>query len=344
MPQIGVIVPVYKVEQYLSRCVESILNQTFRDFELILVNDGSPDRCGAMCDEYADRDCRIHVIHRENGGLSAARNTGIEWVLANSDSKYLTFVDSDDWLHPQCLEILIHAIGTECAGAAMVGRDYVSHWSADFPHWEVLPEPVLYEGETLFLSREWDFNYAWGKLYRREHFSTLRYPEGKNFEDVFTTYQVLFSCGKTALVDEPLYYYYRNHEGISHSAWKPGELVIFEGMRQQMAFYQENGFDRAFAKEEQLYVNHYAYQLTRIRENRADWEKNKPIWHKLRREMLDLMQASNGKYTYKSMPQCYTAAHPHMARAIAQALRPVNVWKRYGFTGMFKKVKEKLGG
>lgn len=344
MSLISVIVPVYKVEQYLSRCVDSILNQTFRNFELILVDDGSPDRCGAMCEAYAAADPRIHVIHRENGGLSAARNTGIEWMLENSDSEYLTFVDSDDWLHPQYLEILVYAIGTEYAGAAMVGRDYVSHWSADFPHWEVLPEPVLYEGEELFLSREWDFNYAWGKLYRREHFSALRYPEGKNFEDVFTTYQVLFSCGKTALVDEPLYYYYQNHEGISHSVWKPGELVIFEGMRQQMAFYQEKGFDRAFAKEERLYVNHYAYQLIRIRENRADWEKNKPIWYQLRREMLALMKASNGKYTYKSMPQCYTAAHPHMAWAKAQALRPVNALKRYGFAGLLKKAKEKLGG
>ena len=344
MPQISVIVPVYKVEQYLSRCVNSILNQTFRDFELILVDDGSPDNCGAMCDEYAVDDLRIHVIHRENGGLSAARNTGIEWTLHNSGSEFLTFIDSDDWIHPQFLEILTAANAAAGTEVAMAGREYTSEYVPEFQVLSPIPAPRSWDPEGLFLSREWDFNYAWGKLYPKEAFRTLRYPEGKNFEDVFTTYQVLFSQKAIALVDEPLYFYFRNTAGISHSPWKPGELVIFEGMRQQMDFYREKGFSRAFEKEERLYVNHYAYQLTRIRENRADWEKNKPIWYQLRREMLALMKAINGKYTFKTMPQCYTAAHPHIAWAKAQALRPVNALKRYGFAGLLKKAKEKLGG
>ena len=92
---VSVIVPVYKVEKYIHRCVDSILAQSFRDFELILVDDGSPDNCGAICEEYAAKDSRIHVIHQANGGLSAARNTGIEWALAHSDSQWLTFIDRD---------------------------------------------------------------------------------------------------------------------------------------------------------------------------------------------------------------------------------------------------------
>ena len=103
MPQISVIVPVYKVEPYLRRCVDSILGQTFTDFELILVDDGSPDNCPAICDEYARKDTRVHVIHQENGGLSAARNAGIDWAFANSDSQWLTSVDSDEWVHPEML-------------------------------------------------------------------------------------------------------------------------------------------------------------------------------------------------------------------------------------------------
>lgn len=344
MTEVSVIVPVYKVEKYIHRCVGSILAQTFQNFELILVDDGSPDRCGAICEEYALSDDRIHVIHRVNGGLSAARNSGIEWALHNPDSKYLTFIDSDDWIHPQYLEVLTAANAASGAEVAMVGREYTAEYVPEFRMLCPVPAPQLWEPEELFLSREWDFNYAWGKLYPKEAFRTLRYPEGKNFEDVFTTYQVLFSREKIALVDEPLYFYFQNTAGISHSPWKPSELVVLEGMQQQMAFYKENGFDRAFAKEEWLYVNHYAYQLTRIRENREDWEKNKPIWRKLRREMLALMKASNGKYTFRTMPQCYTAAYPQMARAKAQASRPVNAWKRYGFTGLLKKVKEKLGG
>ena len=100
MPEISVIVPVYKVEQFLHRCVESILRQSFYNFELILVDDGSPDSCGDICDAYAAKDNRIHVIHQKNGGLSAARNSGIDYVMAHSDSHWLDFVDSDDWVHP----------------------------------------------------------------------------------------------------------------------------------------------------------------------------------------------------------------------------------------------------
>ena len=110
MPKISVIVPIYNVEKYLRRCVDSILNQTFSDFELILVDDGSPDNCGKICDEYAVKDRRIVVIHQKNGGLSTARNAGIDWAFVNSNSQYLSFIDRDDWVHPDFLEFLYRAI------------------------------------------------------------------------------------------------------------------------------------------------------------------------------------------------------------------------------------------
>ena len=99
---ISVIVPVYKVEKYLHRCVDGILSQSFTDFKLILVDDGSPDDCGKICDDYAKKDNRISVIHKENGGLSSARNAGLDWVFANSKSEYVTFIDSDDWVDTDC--------------------------------------------------------------------------------------------------------------------------------------------------------------------------------------------------------------------------------------------------
>ena len=136
MATISVIVPVYKVEQYLDRCIGSILNQTYTDYELILVDDGSPDRCGDICDGYAAAHAFIHVIHRKNGGLSAARNSGIEWMLAHSDSQYVTFIDSDDWIHPQYLEILMKAIETPGAAVGMVGRNYVSAFDDAYPHYD----------------------------------------------------------------------------------------------------------------------------------------------------------------------------------------------------------------
>ena len=219
----------------------------------------------------------------------------------------------------------------------MVGRQYVSQFDDAYPHYDSLPDAVLYDGEELFLARDWDFNYAWGKLYRREHFQTLRYPEGKNFEDVFTTYQVLFTCGKTALIDEPLYYYFNNAEGISHSPWKPSELVVFEGMESQMDFYREQGFARAFEKEEYSYISHHAYQLIRIRSNRADWKKNRPLWHRIRRKMLAEMKARGRKYTFRTMPYCFRAAYPRID-FIRRHL------KRYGLKGLAAKIIKKLGG
>ena len=110
MSLISIIIPVYKVEKYIHRCVDSILAQTFTDFELILVDDGSPDNCGKICDEYAEKDSRIVVIHQENGGLSAARNAGLDWVFEHSDSQWISFVDSDDYVYPHYLEKLYQAV------------------------------------------------------------------------------------------------------------------------------------------------------------------------------------------------------------------------------------------
>ena len=109
MSNISVIVPVYKVERYIRRCVDSILTQTYPDFEVVLVDDGSPDGCGRICDFYAQNDGRVHVIHQKNGGLSAARNAGIDWVTANSDSRWIAFVDCDDWVHDEFLRKLYSA-------------------------------------------------------------------------------------------------------------------------------------------------------------------------------------------------------------------------------------------
>ena len=103
MSFISIIVPVYRVEKYLSRCIDSILSQTFKDFELILVNDGSPDNSGDICNKYAEKDKRVIVLNQANGGLSSARNAGLNWLYDNSDSQWITFVDSDDWIHPNYL-------------------------------------------------------------------------------------------------------------------------------------------------------------------------------------------------------------------------------------------------
>ncbi len=254
MPSISVIVPVYKVEKFLHRCVDSILAQSFLDFELILVDDGSPDNCGAICETYAAADSRVRVIHQENGGLSAARNTGIDWVFANSDSRYLAFVDSDDWVHPRFLECLY--------GAVEQTRCQISACGFVRTGGEALPEDV--DESVLCLSAD-DFYcdnticggstaVAWNKLYHRSLFEGLRYPIGKLNEDEFTTYLAVYAAEKVAVTRAALYAYYQNPQGIMLSEWNPRRLHILEAFEQQIAFARERENARLYAKSVRDYI------------------------------------------------------------------------------------------
>lgn len=243
MATISVIVPVYKVEPYLRRCIDSILGQTYSDFELILVNDGSPDNCPAICDEYAGRDSRVHVIHQENGGLSAARNTGIDWAFANSDSQWLTFVDSDDWIHPEMLESLHHAAQDLHVSVSVCGYTETSDDGPEIPSNICTAE--LCTAEEFYVQNLANATVAWGKLYQKVCFSALRYPVGKIHEDEFTTYKILFTADRIAVIPFPLYFYYQNPAGIMNSTWSPKRLVSLTAREEQIVFFTQNGFNHA---------------------------------------------------------------------------------------------------
>lgn len=248
MPQISVIVPVYKVEQFLQRCVSSILNQSFGDFELILVEDGSPDNCGAICDGYASQDSRIHVIHRENGGLSAARNSGLDWVYANSDSQWIAFVDSDDWVHPDFLLRLYQAATMHHCLVSVCG--FFRTGGEPFPAY--LEEPYLcLSADDYYCSEKIHGGttaVAWNKLYHRSLLENLRYPVGKLHEDEFTTYRAIYAAGKVAVMEMPLYAYYQNPDGIMLSKWNPRRLHIVEAFLQQIREAKEQKLDRLYRK------------------------------------------------------------------------------------------------
>ena len=253
MPEISVIVPVYKVEAFLHRCVDSILCQSFRDFQLILVDDGSPDSCGDICEAYAAKDPRIHVIHQKNGGLSAARNTGIEYVLENSSSHWLAFVDSDDWVHPDYLKILYAtAEETSCKLSAC---GFFRTEGEDFPQ--------LQDGSAQRLSAD-DYYcgqihggvtaVAWNKLYHRSLFKKLRYPIGKLHEDEFTTYQAVYQTGCVGVTEAALYAYYQNPEGIMRSQWNPRRMHVLEAFEQQIVFAEAKGNQRLLNKIAEQYI------------------------------------------------------------------------------------------
>lgn len=202
MATISVIVPVYKVEKYIHRCVDSILTQTFTDFELILVDDGSPDNCGRICDEYALKDYRVYVIRKENGGLSDARNAGIDWVFEHSNSEWLTFIDSDDWIHPEYLNFLLSAAISSNVDVHIYRYEVKNELSE---YGVINNSFAVYDTEDLFVHRV-NMVVAWGKLYRKIIFKNLRFPYGKLNEDEFTTYKALFRYKSVAFLDNVLYF------------------------------------------------------------------------------------------------------------------------------------------
>lgn len=219
MPSVSVIVPVYKVEPYLRRCVDSILAQTYTDFELILVDDGSPDNCGVICDEYAAKDKRVHVIHQENQGLATARNHGLKWIFSNSNSEYVTFIDSDDWVHAKYLELLYKGIEAFDAGMSQCGFVKV---------FEERESPAVGEQMLCVTPDEqyirWFSTYAWGKLYHKDLFREIWYPDGEIFEDVLIWHKILFSFSRISIVDATLYFYFQR-DGITKREWSTAKLA-----------------------------------------------------------------------------------------------------------------------
>lgn len=239
MPEISVIVPVYKVEQYLHRCVDSILNQTYKDFELILVDDGSPDNCGKICDEYARQDSRVVVIHQENGGLSAARNAGIDWAFANSDSQWLFFVDSDDFIHPMTLESLLNAAENHNVDISIGGFERTTGEAPIVD--STSSTSTLWDTKAFFLEHNVTAVVAWGKLYRKPMFRGIRYPVGRIHEDEFTTHKLLFQCDSVSVIHAPLYAYYVNENGIMGSQWSPRRLDATEAFEERIHFFERLG-------------------------------------------------------------------------------------------------------
>ena len=240
---ISVIVPVYKVEEYIYRCVDSILAQSFKDFELILVDDGSPDNCGKICDEYAQKDKRITVIHKENGGLSDARNTGIDWALKNSN--WITFIDSDDWVHTDYLKNLYNAVKENNVDISVCG--YVNTTGEDDLHTKNSEiNTLLCTPEDFFINNNINAVVAWGKLYKKSLWNDIRYPYGKIQEDEFTTHKLLFKCPQIAFVDAVLYYYYTNSNGIMGKKWTPKRLEALDAIESRMLFFKDNGFEKAY--------------------------------------------------------------------------------------------------
>lgn len=266
MAKISVIVPVYNVEPYLHRCVDSILNQSFSDIDVILVDDGSPDNCGAICEDYAAKDSRVHVIHRENGGLSAARNSGLDWAFASSDSQWVTCVDSDDWIHRDYLQKLYDAAHNNGLDVSMCGL----YWADSFVEDAPLPqtEALVLDVEDAF-SRHYDKSVsACCKLVKKQLYDGIRFPEGKLYEDAFVTHKLLFACSQIAVVDEKLYYYFTNPGSITRVKWSDRKLHSIEAHELRLDYFRDRGFQKAYLWEQHIYIQELTYKMMHLVETR----------------------------------------------------------------------------
>ena len=212
-PLISVIVPVYKVERQLNRCVDSLVNQTYRNIEVILVDDGSPDACPGICDDWARRDSRITAVHTPNQGLSAARNTG----LAKAQGELIAFVDSDDYVDGTFLESLFAALTSHDADIACCGILKEDDLSGRGENATLLADSAVFRTEAMLRDPffyEWQFVVAWNKLYRRELWDRLAYPVGRLHEDEYVYHHLLKAAHAVAYIPDPLYHYIQREASI----------------------------------------------------------------------------------------------------------------------------------
>ncbi len=224
---VSVIVPVYKVEQYLPKCIESIINQSYDNLEIILIDDGSPDNCPKICDEYAKIDSRIKVIHKKNGGLSDARNIGIDAAKGN----YLYFVDSDDYIGPDSIKYLFNLIKKYNADIA-IGGMCITYSQNESPILNKINE-FLYDRISTLSEMMYNKNFnhsASAKLYKSSLFKGIRYPVGKLYEDLFTIYLVVNKADKIVFGTQYCYYYYMRPGSIMQSSFTSKNNDVIEGL------------------------------------------------------------------------------------------------------------------
>lgn len=278
---ISVIVPVYNVEKYICKCLESIIDQTYKNIEIILVDDGSTDNSGSICDEYSYRNSKIKVIHKQNGGLSSARNEGLK--SANGD--FVTFIDSDDWVVTSYLEEMLLCQQKYDADIVQCNR-----WFED---------ERCKKTEKVYLWNNIDaVNALWGeyyiptvnstcKLIRRTLFDNLRFTEGMIHEDEMIAHRLLYSINKMAFMDKDMYCVVRNPQSITRTAYSLKKLDILKAYEDRLLFFKAVKEDKIYARVCYLYILEFNRHIKKVKENMPE-EKNviKALKKKFRKKLI----------------------------------------------------------
>lgn len=291
MSKISIIVPIYNVEKYLEKCLESILGQTFKDFELILVDDGSPDNCGSICDRYLKLDSRVKVIHKENGGLSSARNAGLDIAIG----EYVGFVDSDDWIDTNMYEIL-YSMAKE-TDADIIQCKFKELYNENNINIKINTSKFKLIDKFEALNNLIDYGemhvqmvVAWNKLYKKNLFDEIRFPNGKIHEDEFTTYKLLYKSKKVALIGNELYYYRQTPNSIMNAKFNKNRLDYLEALEESLIFFKKVNNEQLYNMTTIRYVDNlkkYYFKCEELlKDNKETLRKIKNSYNKAFKEYI----------------------------------------------------------
>ncbi|MBO0992541.1 glycosyltransferase family 2 protein [Bacillus sp. SD088] len=311
--KVSVVVPIYKVEEYLHRCIDSICEQTYPNLEIILVNDGSPDRSGKIIDEYAAKDPRIISIHKENGGLSDARNAGMEYV----SGEFILFVDSDDWLQRHMIRTLVNTASLYKADIVQSAFYYAykDHLLSDSRFYSKDDAPTILTNKQLMaelVRNDKVKNFAWGKLYKRQLIQNIPFKKGVLFEDVFWAHHVMQQVETYVMVHEPLCYYYQRENSIV-SNYTPKNLDILDGLKERHQFVEQY-YPELQAESYKLILQtaliHYNLLVMKGRKDKADIRK-KEIYAYIKENIPQFKKAVNLDVALKRQLTLFTI-HPYL--------------------------------
>lgn len=302
-PLISVIVPIYDVEKYLARCVDSIVNQTYKNLEIILVDDGSPDRCPQMCDDYAEKDSRIKVVHKKNGGLSDARNVGI----AVATGEYISFIDSDDYVSDDFFECLLDVMNKENSDIAecSVVKFYEDNRFDEFSDDLSVKTYDTQDAMSALIAENPFHQHVWNKLYKTELVKDIPYAVGKLNEDEFWTYRVFGRANKVARINKTMYYYFQRSSSIMGVGYNIRRLDALEGKANRQKYIENNFPDLSTQAKIDLYGScMFAYQSVLKFMSGADKKKALELIRKYRKmynlsfDEIKLADKSARKYFY----------------------------------------------
>ena len=259
---VSVIVPVYKVEKYLDACVKSVLNQTYQDWELILVDDGSPDKCGEICDQYARVDARVRVVHQKNGGVSAARNAGLDVATG----EHVVFLDSDDMIHPQLLQLSIDEL--KKSNTDIAAYRFLEVCEEDRNSAKEIPHNICFKTESIKQVKQDFYKFfpdilsisAGSRVYNKKIFATHRFKKGIIYEDMHILPMILDACDKISYTDTPLYYYRQSANSIIRSdfSMKQFDMLLVE-KNSLIPFVEKNASKENVNKAYDSYIDNYVY-------------------------------------------------------------------------------------